>query len=162
MATAAILVPPAVTPQPRYEPIISSTFVKRKLQHALFDPEQHLAYEPPRNIVMMKEIGYSEDTGVSPVAVSQPFRLFSTECVQKFRDEVLSDEVMKNCFYKSTLAACQLRGYAAKLVHHLLDWLCQHQLTRVEDTHPSHTTHGRTLPPSPSSPKSPASNSSLA
>ena len=65
---------------------------------------------------MMEDIGYSADTGVSPVAVSQPFRLFSTECIQKFRDEVLTDEVMKNCLYQSNLAACQLRGYATKYV----------------------------------------------
>jgi len=62
----------------------------------------------------MKDIGYREDTGVSPVAVSQPFRLFSQEAVERFREEVLSDEVRAKYSYKSNLAPLQVRGYAPK------------------------------------------------
>lgn len=114
MATASVMTAPAM-PKPTFKPIISnSTPVKRKHGHVEFEPQQHLAFEEPESVVMMKDIGYSENTGVSPVAVSQPFRLFTTEAVQKFRDEVLSEQVMQNCLYKSNLAACQLRGYATK------------------------------------------------
>lgn len=113
MAIAAILAQPAM-PKASFKPIIQNQNVKRKLQDISFDPREHLTYEQPEGVIMMEDIGYSADTGVSPVAVSQPFRLFSTECIQRFRDEVLSDQVMQNCLYKSNLAACQLRGYATK------------------------------------------------
>lgn len=116
MAAAGVLRQPAMQPSmpTTFKPIIKNGATKRKLAGIDFDPKQHLAYQPPESIIMMKDIGYAEDTGVSPVAVSQPFQLFTPEAIQKFRDEVLSPDVMKNCFYKSSLAACQLRGYAPK------------------------------------------------
>ncbi|ORX96060.1 hypothetical protein BCR34DRAFT_498011 [Clohesyomyces aquaticus] len=79
-----------------------------------FEPKKHLAYTPPSKIVMMKDIGYSEDAGVSPVAVSQPFQLFSPEGIQQMRAEIFKPEVAENCSYSSNIAACQLRGYASK------------------------------------------------
>ena len=46
--------------------------------------------------------------------MSEPFHLFTAEAVRRMRDEVLSDEVMKNCQYSSNLAQCQLRGFASR------------------------------------------------
>lgn len=117
MATATVARQPAAqpaAPKATFKPIIQNQATKRKLQHIEFDPKEHITFEQPESILMMKDIGYREDTGVSPVAVSQPFRLFSTECIQKFRDEALSETVMQNCLHKSNLAACQIRGYAPK------------------------------------------------
>jgi hypothetical protein len=76
-----------------------------------FDPTRHLAYHtmPPRHT--MSEIGL-ENTGVSPIAVSEPFELFTPEAVSTMRNEVLSDEVWDNCRFSSSIAACQLRGMA--------------------------------------------------
>ena len=113
MTTADALHHP-ILPKTNFKPIIENHAVKRKLANVGFDPEQHLAYEEPENILMMTDIGYPEDTGISPVPVSQPFRLFSGEAIQKFRDEALSDEVMSKCFYNSNIAACHLRGYVPK------------------------------------------------
>ena len=113
MATVDVLPQPAM-PEAQFGLIIENQARKRKLDNIEFDPKEHLAFEEPENIIMMKDIGYSKDTGISPVAVSQPFRLFSTDAVQKFRDEVLCDQVLANCLYKSNLAACQVRGYAPK------------------------------------------------
>ncbi|KAK4552996.1 hypothetical protein LTR86_009920 [Recurvomyces mirabilis] len=114
MATADVLAQPGL-PKQHFAPIIKGTATKRKLETTkTFDPTQHLAFEQPESILMMEDIGFSKDTGVSPVAVSQPFRLFTPECIQKFRDEVLSEAVMSECTVKSNLAACQIRGYAAK------------------------------------------------
>ncbi|KAK1071214.1 hypothetical protein LTR74_003595 [Friedmanniomyces endolithicus] len=113
MATAAVIPQPGL-PKAAFKPIIQGQATKRKLEHVNFDPRQHLAFEEPQSIVMMKDIGYSEDTGVSPVAVSHPFRMFTPECIQKFRDEVLSDEVLEKCSYRSNIAAFQVRGYAPK------------------------------------------------
>jgi hypothetical protein len=81
-----------------------------------FNPTTHLNFTPPERITMMTELGFSKDLGISPVAVSEPFQLFSHEAVQQLRREVLADdpELMANCGYASNIAASQLRGYAPK------------------------------------------------
>ena len=101
-------------PRALFRPIIENSAVKNKLQKIDFHPDRHLLYEPPKSTILMTDIGYKEDTGISPVAVSDPFRLFSTEAIQKFRDECLSDEVLTNYSVQTNIAACQLRGYAPK------------------------------------------------
>jgi hypothetical protein len=113
MATADVMPPPAM-PKRTFKPIIDGRSVKRQLPNVEFDPVQHLAFEPPESILMMTDIGYTKDTGISPVALSEPFRLFTTEAIQKFRDECLSDDVFATCAVKSNIAACQVRGYAPK------------------------------------------------
>jgi hypothetical protein len=62
----------------------------------------------------MEELGLPVDSGISPIAVSEPFQLFSEEAVSRMRKEVLSPEVIKNCQYSSNIAHCQLRGFANK------------------------------------------------
>jgi hypothetical protein len=62
----------------------------------------------------MEDIGYSSTSGVSPIAVSEPFRLFSEEAVDIMRTEVLAKEVQENYSYTSDIAPKQLRGYAPK------------------------------------------------
>ncbi len=62
----------------------------------------------------MEEIGYSATSGVSPIAVSEPFRLFSEEAVDIMRGEVLDEEVQEKYSYTSDIAPKQLRGYAPK------------------------------------------------
>lgn len=76
-----------------------------------FTPEKHLNYQAPSKVWTMKEIGF-ENKGVSPVAVSEPFPLFTKEAIQQMRAEVLSKPVLDNCQYSSNLAQCQLRGCA--------------------------------------------------
>ena len=116
MATVDVLPQPPL-PKSSFKPIIQNAAAKRTLANVEFDPDQHLAFEEPENIIMMTDIGYSEDTGISPVAVSEPFRLFSMEAIQKFRDEALSDEVLTNYSVKSNIAACQLRGFVPEQFH---------------------------------------------
>jgi hypothetical protein len=79
-----------------------------------FSPEKHLAFEEPSNIVMMKDIGFAEDVGISPVAVTHPFQLFSPEAIKIMRSEIDKPEVRANHTYASNIANAQLRGYAAK------------------------------------------------
>jgi hypothetical protein len=78
----------------------------------LFQPESHLQYEEPSYIHSMEEIGYSATSGVSPVAVSEPFRLFSEEAVNIMRAEIFDKEVQEKYSYTSDIAPKQLRGYA--------------------------------------------------
>lgn len=61
----------------------------------------------------MEEIGRGGE-GISPNAVSVPFPLFTEDAIKQMRAEVFSKDVLENCQYSSNLAACQIRGYAAK------------------------------------------------
>jgi hypothetical protein len=78
----------------------------------LFNPSKHLAYEEPKYIHTMEDIGYPASNGVSPVAVSEPFRLFSEEAVDIMRSEVFDADTIEKYTYTSNLAPKQLRGYA--------------------------------------------------
>jgi len=76
-----------------------------------FDPATHLKFEFPSKVHTMEDIGLS-NRGISPVAVSEPFPLFTPEAIKQMRAEVLSQPVLENCKYSSNLAHSQLRGMA--------------------------------------------------
>ncbi|TVY80386.1 hypothetical protein LSUE1_G003412 [Lachnellula suecica] len=78
----------------------------------LFNPSKHLAYEEPSHIHTMEDIGYSASNGVSPIAVSEPFRLFSESAIDIMRSEIFDPEVQEKYSYTSDIAPKQLRGYA--------------------------------------------------
>ncbi|TVY14862.1 hypothetical protein LARI1_G006696 [Lachnellula arida] len=80
----------------------------------LFIPSKHLAYDEPKHIHTMEDIGYSAANGVSPMAVSEPFRLFSEEAVDVMRDEIFNVEAGDEYTYASNIAPKQLRGYAPR------------------------------------------------
>jgi hypothetical protein len=136
MATPDVYIQPG-TPDPRFSRVISSPRLNpspRETQEGLkrsfarylaadngslavgklFDPVRHLAYEEPTYIHTMEDIGYSASSGVSPVAVSEPFRLFSEEAIDVMRSEIFAKEVQEKYTYKSDIAAKQIRGYAPK------------------------------------------------
>lgn len=76
-----------------------------------FDPQRHLIFEEPSETLMMKDIGYG-NVGVSPVAVTHPFQLFSPEAIQIMRSEISKPEVTTEHHFASNIAKTQLRGYA--------------------------------------------------
>ncbi|KAF2262429.1 hypothetical protein CC78DRAFT_606134 [Lojkania enalia] len=81
------------------------------IQVPQFDPVKHLAFQVPKTL-MMSDLGFADDVGVSPVAVTYPFQLFTREATQIMRSEVLKPEVRESCTFSSNIAANQLRGYA--------------------------------------------------
>ncbi|KAL8674695.1 MAG: hypothetical protein Q9168_000927 [Polycauliona sp. 1 TL-2023] len=111
---------PVAAMTPHWKPIIDS-IPSDQVAAGDFDPDQHLQYEPPAKIHTMKDLSLPENTGISPVAVSEPFRLFTMEAVHRMRAEVLSQDVWDNCQYSSNLAQCQLRGFAAKYAPFVYD-----------------------------------------
>lgn len=80
--------------------------------HIDFDPAIHLIHETPSRIYTMNELGYDQNTGISPVAASEPFQLFSKNAIEQFRAEIFHPRVMKECSYSGSLGAYMLRGYA--------------------------------------------------
>ena len=75
-----------------------------------FDAARHLCFEGPKKTYSMKEWGY-EGHGISPIAASDPFPLFTNEAVQQIRREILSKPVLDNYQYESTFCSNQVRGY---------------------------------------------------
>lgn len=78
----------------------------------LFRPNEHLQYQGPTPVHTMEDIGFPASKGVSPVAVSEPFRLFTDEAIDTMRAEIFDPEVQAKFSYTSDLAPRQLRGYA--------------------------------------------------
>jgi hypothetical protein len=96
-----------------YTPIIAEPLVAERTLDA-FSPSKHLLFKEMPVVHTMKELGLPESIGVSPIAVSEPFPLFTEDAVMRMRREVLSPEVFQNCQYSSNLAHCYLRGFANK------------------------------------------------
>ncbi|ORY55701.1 uncharacterized protein BCR38DRAFT_528838 [Pseudomassariella vexata] len=119
MATAAVL-PPSATTKPSWKPIIVDSHPSL-VGRDDFNPSKHLAFKKAPKTYTMKEIGLPEDQGISPIAVSEPFPLFTQEAVMRMRQEVLSQEVLDNCQYSSNLSHCQLRGFANKYAPFVYD-----------------------------------------
>ncbi|KAI1105471.1 hypothetical protein F4804DRAFT_129558 [Jackrogersella minutella] len=119
MAAAAVLSAPLDTKR-NWTPIITAPAVS-DVGNDAFDPTSHLAFKETPKVYTMKDIGLSEDTGISHVAVSEPFPLFTEEAVMRMRQEVLSPEVLSKCQYSSNLAHCQLRGFANKYAPFVYD-----------------------------------------
>lgn len=81
----------------------------------VFDAEKHLNFQPPKSVTTMKEIGLSGH-GISPVAVSEPFPLFSPEAISQIRAEIFSEPVLRDCQYSSSFAKNMIRGMGREYV----------------------------------------------
>lgn len=78
-----------------------------------FDPKKHLNFQPPEKIHLMKDVGL-EGHGISPVAASEPFPLFTEEAIKQMRAEVFSEPVLKDCQYSSSFSKNMIRGMGRK------------------------------------------------
>ncbi|OBT81968.1 hypothetical protein VE02_09319 [Pseudogymnoascus sp. 03VT05] len=119
MPSATITLPPAppfvVGPKTR-----KATRPTNKLPQALidetqaiekevFNPVKHLNFQSPEKVYTMEEIGL-KGHGISPVAASDPFSLFTVEAVKQMRAEIFSESVLENCQFASSFAKNMVRG----------------------------------------------------
>ncbi|KAK3374789.1 hypothetical protein B0H63DRAFT_480885 [Podospora didyma] len=111
MATADVIFPSAAA-STTWAPFEAKPMPQR--DDGNFDPKKHLNFVPPSTVHTMADIGLPEAIGVAPLAVSEPFPLFTKDAVMRMREEVLSKDVTSNCVYSSNLAQAYLRGYADK------------------------------------------------
>ena len=121
MAAAATLLPTAIPFPPSHSAVYNPKVEDEEDDLSPFDPKIHLCFTPPARIYTMSDIHLPLDTGISPLAVSEPFPLFTPEAVKRMRREVLSPPVLRNCQYSSNLAQSQLRGYADKYAPFVYD-----------------------------------------
>jgi hypothetical protein len=75
-----------------------------------FDADKHLCFEFPERRYTMEEWGYGGQ-GISPIASSSPFPLYTEGAVKQIRREIFSESVMSNCQYASTFTKNMIRGY---------------------------------------------------
>ncbi|KAF4817323.1 hypothetical protein CGCTS75_v012416 [Colletotrichum tropicale] len=108
------------TPSPlaklSFKPIIKDELRPTSSERPIvtFNPDQHLAFvEDPKKLTL-KDVSLPEDIGISPVACSEPFPLFTEEAIQTMRQEIFTTEVWENCLHSTSFAPCQLRGHCPK------------------------------------------------
>jgi hypothetical protein len=78
----------------------------------VFTPSLHLAYEPPVGCYTFADLGYPPDTGgISPLAVTAPFSLFTPSAVRELRSDVLSRESIDLYGVRSKFALFQTREH---------------------------------------------------
>jgi hypothetical protein len=77
-----------------------------------FEPSKHLCFEPPKNIVTLKELLLSEKDAISPVAITEPFPLFSLEGVTQIRADLFRKEIVNKYGDRTKKNCYKMRGYS--------------------------------------------------
>lgn len=111
MATAIMIHPdalPVLDPQP---PTLLQTGVDARAP-ATFDPAKHMAFRPPESVVTLKELLLSEQNACSPVAITEPFPLFSLQGVVEMRKDIFRESVVRRHSQKIKDGVYKMRGYS--------------------------------------------------
>ncbi|KAL0935945.1 uncharacterized protein CTRU02_208160 [Colletotrichum truncatum] len=99
----------------KFKPIIKDELTSSpSTQSATFNPDQHLAFVEDPKKLMLKDVALPEDIGISTVAASEPFPLFTEEAIKTMRQEIFTTEVWENCLHSTEFSPCQLRGHCPK------------------------------------------------
>ncbi|EXJ79430.1 hypothetical protein A1O3_08932 [Capronia epimyces CBS 606.96] len=93
----------------KLEPFIS-TLSAEAVSH--FDPSIHLCFQPPKSIITLKELLLSEENAISPVAITEPFPLFTLEGVKQMRADLFRKEVVERHGNRTKPHCYKMRGYS--------------------------------------------------
>ncbi|OJJ98477.1 hypothetical protein ASPACDRAFT_1889651 [Aspergillus aculeatus ATCC 16872] len=96
----------------------------------VFDARRDLNFQPPSGITTMREIGL-EGHGISPVAASEPFPLFTPAAIKQMRAEIFSEPVLKDCQYSSSFAKNMIRGMGRERAPFTCDAWSSPELQRI-------------------------------
>ncbi|CAG9984086.1 unnamed protein product [Clonostachys byssicola] len=99
-------------------------------QPVQFDATKHLNFKKPSKLYTMEEIGLGGE-GVSHIAASEPFSLFTPEAIRQIRAEIFSPEVLENNQFASAFASNMIRGYGPKLAPFIFDAYNSPEFLRV-------------------------------
>ncbi|KAI1620022.1 hypothetical protein EDD37DRAFT_688657 [Exophiala viscosa] len=77
-----------------------------------FDPARHMAFEPPSEVITLRDLLLSEKNACSPVAITKPFPLFSLEGVVQMRKDIFRKEVVQKHGQKIKPGVYKMRGYS--------------------------------------------------
>lgn len=107
--TAVLPLPSVDQAFAKVEPLIISPLTPEPER---FDPARHLRFEPPKSIVTLKELLLSEKDAISPVAITEPFPLFTLEGVKQMRADLFRPEVVKAHGARHKTGCYKMRGYS--------------------------------------------------
>lgn len=85
----------------------------RCIKKVAFDPEKHLNFTEPERIYSMKDIG-REGAGISPIALTTPFPLFTQDAIDQMRAELFDPEILENFHVSSDFASNMLKGFGPR------------------------------------------------
>ncbi|PSK60301.1 hypothetical protein B9Z65_451 [Elsinoe australis] len=116
---------PAITSKHNYNNIPTSLINDARVNEQVpFDASRHLIFEAPSSIHSLKDFEL-EECGISSMAVSEPFPLFSREAIQQFRAEILSQEVLETSYCPTGDTSGHFRGHCPKYARFTNDaWKC--------------------------------------
>ncbi|KAL4976256.1 hypothetical protein BDW66DRAFT_159815 [Aspergillus desertorum] len=135
MAPAALLSATTATTAPTVVGPTTKSIIQnaRLTENRPFNPTEHLAYKPPAKIHTMAELGL-EGAGISPNAISEPFRLFTEEAFKQMRAEIFSEPVLQNCQYASSFCTNMIRGMGHARAPFFYDvWKSSEVLSKVSE-----------------------------
>jgi hypothetical protein len=102
-------------PSVKARPIINDQLIPAsRINRPAFEPSKHLSYVEAPKTLSLDDLELSPPNAISPVAVSEPFPLFSEEAMRIMRSEIFTNEVWENCMWSTEFAGCQLRQHAPK------------------------------------------------
>ncbi|KAI1610284.1 hypothetical protein EDD36DRAFT_443742 [Exophiala viscosa] len=108
MASETVVLPAAV---PTHAFTKVEPFQQSPVQ-TTFNPSHHLCFEPPKSIVTLKELLLSEEEAISPVAITEPFPLFTLEGVKQMRADLFRKEVVEKHGNRTLKHCYKMRGYS--------------------------------------------------
>src|ERR1700753_464610 len=81
----------------KVEPQVHDT--PKSLQADHFDAKRHLAFEPPKEVYTLDELGLGPEGSISPVAITAPFPLLSNEGIRAPRADLFRHDILKHSKY---------------------------------------------------------------
>ncbi|KAJ9494627.1 hypothetical protein H2202_009879 [Exophiala xenobiotica] len=87
------------------------TWEPNAYEPATFEPQIHLSYRPPEEIITFDDLGLNPPTATSPVAITTPFPLLSAEGVRELRADIFRREVVGKYGSLKYPGVYRIRGY---------------------------------------------------
>ena len=103
----------AQPPAPTFAKVEQGAVVGNGEKPVRFDPAKHMCFKAPETTHLLKDLGLESEAGISPIGITAPFPLFTTEGVRQIRKDLFRPEIMKQFSYKVTDQVCKLRGHGA-------------------------------------------------
>lgn len=75
-----------------------------------FDPKKHLNYSGISGIHSMEELGH-KDKGISNIAITEPFAMFTQEAIDIMRSEMLDRKVLEKHYCPTSPTSGHVRGH---------------------------------------------------
>ncbi|KAJ9608213.1 hypothetical protein H2200_007201 [Cladophialophora chaetospira] len=107
MATTVLPLPSVNHAFEKFEPIVTGPSAP-----ARFDPVAHLCFQPPTSVVTLQELLLPEKDAVSPVAITEPFPLFTLEGVKQMRADLFRKEIVNRYGDRTKRNCYKMRGYS--------------------------------------------------